>query len=262
MTSPRAPGDHFSGVAANYAAFRPRYPRELFEFLASIAPARRRAWDCGAGTGQASLELAEFFGEVIATDVSAEQIAQAPRHPRVRWSVAPAESAPIESESVDLVTVAQALHWFDHERFYAEVRRVCVPRGVIAAWTYLAPRTDGDAGRVLRRLMLEDLKDYWPAERKHVDNGYASIPFAFERIPAPEFRLEYDWTLSQLAGYLRSMSASARYERTHRANPVDEVYPELAAAWGDAAAPRRVEWPLVLLAGRVENDARAAPLAR
>src|SRR5581483_6993916 len=144
-------------------------------------------------------------------------------------------SAPIESASIDLVTVAQALHWFDHDRFYAEVLRVCVPGGVIAAWTYLAPRMDGPAGQVLHRFMFDDLRDYWPAERKHVDNRYASIPFPFERIPAPEFRLEYDWTLPQVTGYLRSMSPSARYERAHGVNPVDGMYPELASAWGDPA---------------------------
>ncbi|HVX38655.1 MAG TPA: class I SAM-dependent methyltransferase [Gemmatimonadaceae bacterium] len=254
MSASRAPGDHFSGVAASYAAFRPRYPRALFEFLASVAPTRARAWDCGAGTGQATLGLAEFFDEVIATDVSVEQIAHAPRHAGVRWCVAPAESVPIASASVDLVTVAQALHWFDHARFYAEVRRVCVPNAVIAAWTYLAPRTDGEVGRVLRRFMRDDLRGYWPAERKYVDDEYRSIPFPFERIPTPEFRIEYDWTLSQVDGYLRSMSPVARYERAHERNPVDVVLPELASLWGEANVPRRFEWPVVLLAGRVARE--------
>jgi len=253
VTAPRASGDHFSGIAASYAAFRPHYPRKLFEFLATVSPDRRRAWDCGAGTGQAALGLAEFFAQVIATDISAAQFAHAPRHPRVQWCVAPAEYAPIESGSVDLVTVAQALHWFDHDRFYAEVRRVCVPGAVIAAWSYLAPRIEGDVGRVLRRFMLVDLKDYWPAERKHVDDRYASIPFPFERIAAPELQLECEWTLPHVAGYLRSMSPTARYERAHGVNPVDSVYDELARLWGDPDSTRRVVWPVVLLAGRVSR---------
>ena len=127
MTERRAPGDHFSTVSAGYAAFRPRYPRHLFEFVASVAQRRRRAWDCGAGSGQATVDLAEWFDETVGSDVSAEQIARAPAHPRVRWLVARAEAAPLAPASIDVIVVAQALHWFDHARFYDEVRRVAAP---------------------------------------------------------------------------------------------------------------------------------------
>lgn len=250
MTGPRAVGDHYSSIAASYAAFRPRYPRELFEFVAALAPARRRAWDCGAGSGQATTDLAGFFDEVVGTDVSAEQIARAPRHPNVRWIVAAAEQAPLADHCVDLVTVAQAMHWFDHERFDAEVRRVCVKGGAIAAWTYAAPRMEGEVGRLLRRYMFEDVGPFWPPERKYVDERYETIPFPFERISAPEFMLRNDWTMSQLTGYLRSMSATVRCAAATASDPVTSIEAELGRLW-DGAGPRPIEWPVVLLAGRV-----------
>lgn len=246
--SPRP--DHFSKLAAGYAAFRPNYPPELFDFLASLAPGRRRAWDVGAGSGQATMALAERFERVVATDLSAEQVARAPRRPNVEWHVAPAEDVPmIASSSVDLVSVAQALHWFDHARFYAEVHRVSVPGGAIAAWTYAAARMEGEVGAVIHRYMYEDVGAYWPAERRYVDNEYRDIPFPFERVGAPAFSLEHEWTLEQVAGYLRSMSATGRYVERHGTDPVAGVELELREAWG-TAVKRRITWPLIVLAGR------------
>lgn len=247
---PRAKGDHFSGVAAGYAVFRPRYTPELFDFVASIAPAHRCAWDCGAGTGQATVGLADHFDHVIGTDVSPEQIANAPAHPKIEWHAAPAESVPIASGSVDLITVAQALHWFDHDRFYTEVRRVAVPGAAIAAWTYAAPTMEGTVGEILRRFMFEDVGAYWPPERKYVDDEYRSIPFPFARIPVPPITLENDWTLGQVVGYTRTMSATDRYMKANGTDPVIALERELRAAWGNAAA-RRIVWPLIMLAGRV-----------
>jgi ubiquinone/menaquinone biosynthesis C-methylase UbiE len=135
-TSPRARGDHFSGVSSGYAEFRPRYPRTLYEFIASVAPNHDRVWDCGAGSGQASLDLAESFGHVVASDLSGAQVAHGPTHQRISWVVGAAEAAPIAKKSVDAVTVAQALHWLDHARFYGEVRRVSVPGAAVVAWTW------------------------------------------------------------------------------------------------------------------------------
>jgi SAM-dependent methyltransferase len=251
VSSQQAPGDHFSSVSAGYSTFRPRYPRALFEFLASIAPRHGLAWDCGAGSGQATVDLAEFFDRVIGTDVSAEQIARAPKHDKITWLVSPAELTPLDAGSVDLITVAQALHWFDHARFNAEVRRVAAAGAAIAAWTYAAPRMDGAVGEVLRRSMFETLGAYWPPERRYVDDEYRSIPFPFERIPAPAFALEEQWTLAQVVGYMRTWSATTRYVTAHEHDPVVEVERELTALWGGVALPKRITWPLIVLAGRV-----------
>lgn len=247
---PRATGDHFSGVSANYAAFRPRYPRALFEFLATLPRRRTRAWDCGAGSGQASVDLAEWFDEVVATDVSAEQIGQTPRHPRVTSRVEPAEETTIRSGTVDLIAVAQALHWFDHDRFYAEVRRVATPGAAIAAWSYGGVRMNGDAGGLLRRFAAETVGPFWPPERRYVDERYASIPFPFDRVPAPSLCLAEEWTRAQLVGYVRTWSSTVRFVAANGTDPVIAFDEELRRVWPDDAT-RRVEWPLTILAGRI-----------
>lgn len=248
---PRAAGDHFSSVSGSYATFRPGYPAELFEYVASIATHHRRAWDCGAGSGQASLDLAKWFDEVIASDVSAEQIASAPAHPRVRWLVAPAESTPIAGASMDLVAVAQALHWFDHAKFYDEVRRVAAPGAAIAAWTYAVPSMDGDVGAMLSDMMFNTVGPYWPPGREYVEQGYRTIPFPFERLAAPSLTLRQTWTLPQVAGYMRSWSATARYIKASGRDPVVDAERAMAAAWGDASVAREIVWPLAIVAGIV-----------
>lgn len=250
-SAPRAKGDHFSDVAADYAAFRPRYPRALFEFVAALPARRMRAWDCGAGTGQASIDLADWFDEVIATDASARQIAEAPRHARVGWKVEAAEATSIETNSVDLVAVAQALHWLDHDRFYAEARRVATRGAAIAAWSYAAPRMEGDAGALLRRFATETVGPYWPPERRFVDEGYATIAFPFARVAAPALCIEERWTRAQLIGYAKTWSSTTRFAAANGVDPLVAFDQELRPAWPDEEQ-RRVEWPLTILAGRIE----------
>jgi SAM-dependent methyltransferase len=249
-----APADHFSRVARAYAKFRPRYPDALFDFVASIAPSRHLAWDAGAGSGQATVPLIDRFRHVIGTDIAVEQIARARHHMLIEWHATPAEDVPmIADATVDLVTVAQALHWFDHARFYAEVRRVAVPNGAIAAWTYGPPRIEGRVGEIVQRYMYGDVGPYWPPERRHVHTEYRHIPFPFERIAAPRLSLDADWPLEHLAGYLRSMSATGRYVQQHGTDPVVAVEPELREAWGSSATVR-ITWPLIVLAGRVASS--------
>lgn len=243
--------DHFSGVAKAYAEFRPRYPSELFDYLASIVEHRRRVWDCGAGNGQASLDLAERFDAVLATDLSAKQLARAPERPNVLWVASSAESAPIASSSIDLTAVAQALHWFDHEPFYAEVRRVSAPGAAIAAWTYAPPRMDAAVGVALRQFAYGTVGGYWPPERRHVEQEYRTIPFPFERLRTPSFELREEWTLEQVAGYARSWSSTARYVTTHGVDPVLGLEKELRDVWGEPESRRTIVWPLVLFVGRV-----------
>ena len=251
MSGASSPADHFSSVSAAYSAFRPRYPAALIDYFASLAPRRGVAWDCGAGSGQATADIAHRFDFVVATDLSAEQVSRATRGPKVGWAACAAERAAIRSKKVDAVAVAQALHWFAHDEFYAEVKRVASgPDVPIVAWTYAAPRMEGEVGEVLRRFMFEDIGEYWPPERKYVDTEYRTIPFPFERIEAPPFALENDWPLPQIVGYMRSMSATARYKKANGVDPVIAVEQELGALWRDDA-PRRIVWPVIVLAGRV-----------
>lgn len=243
--------DHFSKQADRYTQFRPHYPRELFAFLASLPPRTERAWDCGTGNGQAAVALADFFDEVVATDPSARQIEHAVQHPRVAYQVAPAEVAPLADASVDLVTVAQALHWFDHPRFHAEVRRTLRPDGAIAAWSYGLAQITPDVDTVVNRFYT-DLDAYWPPERKAIEERYETIPFPFVEIEAPDFAMTAEWSLDNLLGYLGTWSSVAKYAAQHGRDPLDEVRTDLAQAWGPSEQVRAVSWPLFLRLGRLQ----------
>jgi len=243
--------DHFASVATHYADSRPAYPAALFDWLAAQCATRDLAWDCGAGSGQASVALARHFARVIATDASAAQIAQAQPDPRVEYRVAPAERSTLDDASADLVIVAQALHWFDLDRFYAEVRRVLRPGGVLAAWSYGVLAVEGEAvNAAVQHFYHDEVGPYWPPERRHVESAYRELPFPFERIAAPAFAMSLHWNLAQLLGYFRSWSATGRYIEQCGDDPVARLEPQLAACWGDVLETREIRWPLALLAGR------------
>lgn len=243
--------DHFTPVTTHYAQFRPTYPEALFDWLATIAPARELAWDCAAGNGQATLDLARHFTRVIATDASRAQIDAALPHPNVEYRVAPAEASGLPEATVDMITVAQALHWFELDCFYAEVRRVLKPGGILATWSYGVqtvdePRVDA----CVQTFYRDTVGPYWPPERRHVESGYRSLPFPFREISAPEFHMTATWTLPELLGYLRSWSATGRYLAARGTDPVNDLAVELASPWGDPPVRRRVTWPLSLRVGR------------
>jgi ubiquinone/menaquinone biosynthesis C-methylase UbiE len=245
--------DHFSGHAAAYARHRPGYPVELFSWLATTVQARELVWDCATGNGQAALALAEHFECIVATDLSAEQIAQATPHPRIDYRVATAEASGLPDASCDLVTVAQALHWFDHARFNAEVRRVLRPGGVIAAWTYtlLQAQIDPAAQAAIADFNRHVVGPYWPPERRWVDTGYQGIDFPFEEIAAPPFAIHLEWTLDDLIAYLRTWSSTQRYIKALGVDPTPTLRARLAQHWPDPASKRSVIWPLALRVGRV-----------
>ena len=243
---------HFSSSASRYATFRPGYPPELFAWLASVAPDHRRAWDCGTGSGQAAMGLADHFGHVVATDASVAQLAHAVRRSGVHYAAMAAERSALGGASASLVTVAQALHWFDRPAFYTEVRRVLVARGVVAVWSYgLLTLHDPTLDQIVRRFHGETMGPYWPAERRLVDEGYRSLALPFEHIDAPPFSMRVDWTLDHLAGYLSTWSAVQRARTATGSDPVPRVVESLRAAWGRDGGERRVEWPIALHVGRV-----------
>jgi SAM-dependent methyltransferase len=243
--------DHFSTQAADYAKYRPHYPEKLFDYLASISPNRKVAWDCGTGNGQAARGLAPYFDLVIATDPSEKQIRNAVPHEKIKYVVAPAEQTDILPQTVDLITVAQALHWFDFDRFYAEVSRVAQPRGIIAVWLYNLLDTEPAITQIVNEYYFDIVGPYWPPERKHIENAYRAIPFPFAEIKAPPFSLEAFWNLEALLGYLNTWSATQKYIARHGDNPLEKILARLASAWGDPENPKRLEWPLLLRVGRV-----------
>jgi SAM-dependent methyltransferase len=245
--------DHFSAVASEYAEYRPLYPDSLFDWLAGLAARREVAWDCATGSGQAAVALASRFDRVIATDASAGQMGVAIRHPRVEYRVAPAEASGLDRASVDLITVAQALHWFDRPAFYAEARRVLRRDGVLAAWTYGHPSIDEPrADTALQRFYSETVGPYWPKERALVDAGYRRIDFPFPEVATPTFEMETRWTLPLLLGYVATWSAVTRFRAVNGVDPVAPFAEALAGAWGDPSRPRRITWPLAVRVGRVE----------
>jgi SAM-dependent methyltransferase len=248
--------DHFSKQAADYAKFRPSYPQELFDYLGRIAQSRQLAWDCGTGNGQAAVGLASVFDRVIATDASEKQIANAQSHKIVEYRVAPAENSGIGSETVDLIMIAQALHWFDLNRFYAEARRVLKPNGVLAASAYNLLHIEPAIDEVVNRYYYEVVGPFWPPERKLVEQ-FADLPFPFHKVDAPKFEMTAQWNLDHLLGYLQTWSSTQRFIAAKGSDPLEQIMDELRRAWGDPQQVRTVIWPLTLRVG-VMNDVRAA----
>jgi SAM-dependent methyltransferase len=243
--------DHFSNVSAAYAAFRPRYPDALFDFLAREAPALNAAWDAGTGSGQAAVGLARHFRKVIATDASESQIQHATANDRVTYRVASAEDSGLEAVSVDLVTAAQALHWFDRARFWTEARRVLRPRGVIAVWMYLMFEIAPPIDAIVHHFYRDIVGPHWPPERRMVEERYRTVEFPFTEFTAPAFAIEQPVTLDDVTGYVRTWSATRAYIEHHRQDPVDDLVSELGRAWGPPQQARLARWPVAMRVGRV-----------
>ena len=243
---------HFNTQAKLYAEYRPDYPAALFEFIAAEAPDHKLAWDCATGNGQAAIGLATHFGRVIATDISAEQLAQAKPHQRVEYRVAPAERSGLANHCADAVTITQALHWLDMSRFYAEVQRVANPNALFVATVYSDPVLEHPGlDQILHHYNKVVVGPYWPPERKIVDEAYKNIPFPFREVETPSLTLERSWSLPELSGYLRSWSATVRYTKQNKVDPVLDFEAQMQPIWNDPGQRRRLHWPFTIRAGRV-----------
>lgn len=240
--------DHFSRGASEYATFRPRYPAALFEWLATACARHELAWDCATGNGQAATGLAPHFRRVLATDASGAQLAEAEARPNVEYRVAPAESSGLADGSADLVTVAQALHWLPLDPFYAEVRRVLRPGGLLAIWGYTLPSVSDAIDALVRRLHGEIVGPYWPAGREHLDAGYSSLSFPFPEIEAPALAVEQALDGDAFEGYLRTWSAVKSFVDAQGMDPLAPLLPKFRAAWPPRVV-RAVRWPLFIRAG-------------
>lgn len=254
--------DLFSSNSKEYASSRPTYPRSLFEFLVGLVRYRNLAWDCATGNGQAAVFLSEHFEQVIASDASKEQIENAQPRDNIRYEVFPAEKTTLVDNSIDLITIAQALHWFDLDEFYKEVKRVLRKddnggdtngSGVIAAWAYGLHSISTEIDNITHLLYEDILGSYWPKERKIVENRYQDISFPFQEIDMPVFQIELDWTLSELIGYLYTWSSVQKFIEKNNSDPIKQINDDLAAAWGDKNTwhkRRRVVWPIYIRVGR------------
>lgn len=241
--------DNFSGVAGDYARYRPTYPDSFFEWLASVAPRREAAWDCACGNGQASAGLAAYFDHVSATDASAQQVQQAAPRPNIAYSIARAEHTSFDDDSFDLILVAQAAHWFDLGAFVAEVKRVGRKDGVVALAAYELHRVTPEIDDITDRFYEPVLGDYWQPERRHIKAGYRDIPFPFEEVAAPELFMTVEWTAEDCIGYLNTWSSVSRYREDTGTDPLRDFVGSMRQAWGKGV--RTVRWPLILRAGRI-----------
>ncbi|WP_323012122.1 class I SAM-dependent methyltransferase [Castellaniella sp.] len=245
--------DFFSSNSASYAAHRPSYPLSLVQELARLSPALTRALDCGCGTGQLSTLLADRFDEVIASDASATQIEKARPHDRVIYRIALAEDCGLPDASVDLITVAQAAHWLNLEKFYVEAQRVARPQAAIALITYGVLHVDGAVDAAIQHFYHDTIASYWPTERRHVDTGYRNLPFPFKELALPPLAIELQWRLDDLIGYLKTWSAVKAAENALGINPVDELAATLRKSWGGPTVLRKITWPLSVRAGHIQQ---------
>lgn len=242
--------DHFSGHAGSYARYRPDYPGELFDYLATLTPRREMALDCATGNGQAAIGLARHFERVIATDGSIAQLGKAQVDPRVVYLGNLAEQPALKDGSVDLAVAAQAAHWFDHVRFHPEMRRVLRPDGALAIWTYGLAFVSPPIDAVVKRFYGDVVGQYWPAERRHVESAYRDLPFPWREVAAPPFQLRLDWDLDSFLGYIGTWSAVQRYTKVSGNDPLPPLRAEIAEHWSPGAMRRPVVWPLHLRIGR------------
>lgn len=242
---------HFDHQAANYLQFRPNYPLKLFELLVNVVKAHDLVWDCGTGSGQAAVALARNFKQVIATDINQAPLDQAPKKENIRYQCTAVEKTNIQSGSVDLITVAQALHWFDFNKFYSEVKRVAKPEGIIAAWCYSLGSLNPQIDNLINKLYAEILS--WPTERRYIDEKYQTIPFPFEKIPVPTLSIDKQINFSELISYISTWSAVKEYQKQHQQNPIALVHQQLQEAWGNTQEKRMISWPLHLLIGKINS---------
>jgi ubiquinone/menaquinone biosynthesis C-methylase UbiE len=246
------PRDYFSSCSSQYAAFRPHYPQALFEWLSSVSRAHERVWDCACGNGQASVDLAGYFQEIHGTDLSAEQIAHAEAHPRVNYRIGLAEASGLPEGYVDLVTVAQALHWFDLDRFYQEARRVARAGAALVVWSYGVCEIPGDRGNAeLQNYYSNIVGPYWTPERRLVETGYRTLQFPVPEFQPPDFVMQLEWSLEQLLGYVSSWSASGRFLKERGEDPVPALRAALTPRWGAGTGSCAVRWPLSVRAARL-----------
>ncbi|RYG51074.1 MAG: class I SAM-dependent methyltransferase [Chitinophagaceae bacterium] len=242
--------DNFSHSSDKYLQFRPVYPEDLYDFLLSKVRARERAWDCGTGNGQVAASLSPHFNEVYATDISENQIIHAIKKNNIFYSVEDSANASFPSDFFDLIVVAQAIHWFDFKAFYKQVAHVANPGAVFAAVGYGLLQVNKLADAVTRHFYEDVTGPYWDAERRYIDENYQTIPFPFEEFAAPEMKIETQWKLEHLIGFLRTWSAVRHYELSTGSDPLLFIQSELSNIWGKEEV-KSVTFPIFIRAGTV-----------
>jgi SAM-dependent methyltransferase len=244
--------DYFSNQSAEYAKFRPGYPDELFDYLSLITDGHEKAWDCAAGNGQAALGLANHFDEVIATDASERQIQNAIDHPKIKYMVAPAENSGIESHTIDLITVATAIHWFNLSKFYEEARRTSKPGGTLAIWNYARSNVNEAVDSITDHYIDDIVGSYAAPDFWRGVNSETDIDFPFDRIKTPDFNIRQKWSFKDYVNYIMTWSPTQNYIKKNNSNPLELIFDDFKNAWGDENEKKKITWKLTLKAAKME----------
>ncbi len=242
--------DNFSARSESYAKFRPLYPKEMYDFIFPLVKTKQIAWDCGTGNGQVARELAKHFNTVHATDVSERQIANATPAENIFYKVESAEDTHFPDHTFDLITVAQAIHWFDFDAFYKEAIRVGKRDSVLAVIGYGLMTIDNATDKVIEYFYEDITEPYWDKERIYIDEHYQTIPFPFEEIPSPNFFINVEWNFDQLIGFLSTWSAVQHYIKANNKNPVELIYDDLKKTWNKNEL-KEVKFPVLLRVGKI-----------
>jgi SAM-dependent methyltransferase len=250
----KPPLDNFSKQSAQYSIYRPTYPQALYDFLLSHTLGREAAWDCGTGNGQVAARLAQTFTHVWATDISENQLRQAPIIPNITYVHTRAEQTSFQANTFDLVTIAQAIHWFDFDKFYQEVYRTAKPHALIAAWGYGLLHIDAVPDPLIEAFYSDQIGNYWDSERKYIDEAYQTIPFPFEEIPTPGFTINVSWNLAELEGYFSTWSSVQKYMAIHQQNPVTNFIQQVKQHWHRPEEKKPIRFPVFMRVGRIVKD--------
>jgi SAM-dependent methyltransferase len=240
--------DRFSAQARSYATFRPAYPAALYDFIMTKVNDTKAAWDCACGNGQVAKDLSARFEKVYATDHNENQLANAVKKENIIYSLTAAENTPFADQQFDLVTVGQALHWFDRPAFFNEARRVLKPGGVIATWGYSLLSINKEIDHTINHFYTRIIGPYWDKERKLIDEQYKTVEFPFQKIDVPEFEFSFEWNVDELIGYISTWSSVQKYIEQNNSDPLQLIATDIRKLWG--VEKRRVSFPLFVLMGR------------
>ncbi len=250
--------DNFSKQSAEYSKFRPQYPDEMIEHIVSFVHERSCALDVATGNGQVAKQLARHFEKVYATDISENQLQHAVRAENIIYKKESAEQTGFDDVMFDLVLVAQAIHWFDFDKFYDEVHRILKPTGIFAAIGYGNLATNPDSDVILRNFYENIIGPYWDGERRYLDENYETIPFPFDEIPTKKFTNHLEWSFDHLVGYLETWSATQHYKDKNNSNPIDLIRDELRDSW--QRGNKQVKFPLLIRVGKLKPSSNSAVL--
>lgn len=243
--------DLFSGHAGDYAAYRPTYPGELFQFIFQHCNDFYNAWDCGTGNGQVASYLADYFELVEATDISAEQLKHSIQRPNIRYQISKAEEPKFKNSLFDLITVGQAIHWFDIETFFKSCGAVGNPNSLVAIFGYSPVRVNKEIDGLLDTFYYNEIYTYWEAERRLIDDRYQGISFPFEEIKAPMFYSRLTWSLDEYEGYINTWSSVKKFIQVNGFNPVDKLVTQIKPLWNEPI--QSVYFPVFLRLGRIKK---------